>query len=133
MLPALIFMSNCKKYVNELERRAAALFEREGIPFDYGVDYLVRNGRRTREVDFVLHYPVRAKMCLRESLQYIEIKQGMNAHAKIQHDDLLTAGIDTFIATAQTIEMWEKVGFLAERLERVPMRNPIPALAFQKA
>ena len=126
-------MSNSKKYVNELERRTAAILEREGIPFDYGVDYYVRNGRRTREVDFVLHYPVRAKMCRRASIQYIEIKRGMNTHAKIQHDDLLTAGIDTFIATVQTIEMWEKVGFLAERLERVPMRTPVPALVFQRA
>lgn len=126
-------MSNCKKYVNELERRAAALFEREGIPFHYGVDYFVKNGRRTREVDFVLHYPVRAKMCRRASIQYIEIKRGMNTHAKEQHDDLLTAGIDTFIATEQTIEIWEEVGFLVERLEWVPIRIPVSALVLQRA
>ena len=114
----------CKKYVNELERRAAALFEREGIPFHYGVDYPVSPKGRTREVDFVLLHPVRAKMCSRKSIQYIEIKQGMNTHAKEQHNDLLNAGVDTYIATAQTIEMWEKVGFVLEKLAPVPIRMP---------
>ena len=132
MLPALVCMMY-KKYVNELERRAGALFEREKVPFDYGVDYFVRNGRRTREVDFVLHYPVKAKACSRNSIQYIEIKRGMNAHAKEQHNDLFRAGIDTFIATVQTVEIWEEFGFLVERLEWVPTRIPVPALALQQA
>lgn len=132
MLPVDLCMIY-KKYVNELERRAAALFEREGIPFDYGVDYYVRNGKRTREVDFVLHYPIVAKMCSRKNIQYIEIKEGMNTHAKEQHSDLLTAGINTFIATRVVIEMWENVGLLVERLEPVYMPISIPVLALQQA
>ena len=60
---------------------------------------------------FVLYYPASSQDVQKSKHTVYRDQAGMNTMPKYNTMTLLTAGIDTFIATVQTIEMWEKLAF----------------------
>lgn len=105
---------NGRKYASPLEERMAAVFEKEGIGYRYGVFFRVKNGDKQREVDFVLKTPVQPKRCDNEAVKYVEIKGRISHAAMKQHNELKDAGVETFIVTEELVDFYEKNGFLEE-------------------
>lgn len=94
----------------------AAVFEKEGVRYRYGVFFRVKNGAKEREVDFVLKNPVKPKRCDNGSVKYIEIKGRIGSAARKQHNELKDTGVETFIVTEKLVEFYEKSGFLEENI-----------------
>ncbi|OIO49304.1 MAG: hypothetical protein AUJ39_01245 [Parcubacteria group bacterium CG1_02_42_13] len=105
---------NGRRYASPLEERMAAVFEKEGIRYEYSKFFLVKNGTKQREVDFVLKTPVMPKRCNNGPVKYIEMKGRITSAARKQHDELAGIGVVTFIITGKLVRFYEKNGFLEE-------------------
>ncbi len=108
---------NGRRYASPLEERMAAVFQKEGIRYEYSKFFLVKNGTKQREVDFVLKNSVKPKRCSNGSVKYIEIKSRISRAAMKQHNELKDAGVETFIVTGGLVDFYEENGFLEEDAE----------------
>ena len=98
-------------YASILEARMAKLLKERNIGFEYSKRFLVADGERYREVDFALteyieicwcDYPVKA----------LEVKGRLDVRSYLQKRDLRGIEVNTFIASPDLIEFWEKFAFL---------------------
>ena len=114
-------MNQEKKYAHPLEKDFAEILQREGVTYEYGKLYKVRNGEGIREVDFVLKKETKTTLS-DELLKHLELKSGgKSAHTKQQQEDLAGAGIHTFIVDRQKVKFCKKFGFLDRKLVPVPV------------
>lgn len=88
----------------------AGFLNKNNIKYAYGVNFPVRNGKNSREVDFVLVRPIRLE-CFPDPVKYIEIKGKMGSRGRRQRKELREAGIMTSIITKFNLSFFRKEGF----------------------
>lgn len=88
----------------------AEILDKNGIKYDYGVNFPVRNGKNHREVDFVLERPIRL-YGFEYPVKYIEIKGRMGSRGRRQRKELREAGIMTQVITRLNLSIFKKNGF----------------------
>lgn len=97
-------------FASPYEERMAEILDRNGIKYAYGVNFPVRNGKNSREVDFVLVRPIRLEG-FPDTVKYIENKGKMNSRGRRQRKELREAGIKTQVITKFNLAFFKKYGF----------------------
>ena len=100
----------------------AKILDRNGIEYIPHVIFEVNgnngNGRKTREVDFVLKEWIKPYWSS-NPIRAIEVKGWLALSDWERRKELEAINISTFIATAPIIDFWDKEGFIEYKIDEI--------------